>query len=107
MSIWGTQLWLDIPERDQYGSEVEPATPRNEKRNGVNHNRPMVPGEAAIDISRSGMSDAIRFSVMEQVRDECLDVEVYLSADEARAMAATLNDAADWLANRRAPQQAS
>lgn len=97
MSIWSTQLSIAIPNRDQYGRETTPATPRfHTDDHGTVNDREMEPGEAYVHVCHSGMSNVIRLTVAEQRHDRTIEAEALITPDEARQIAAQLIASADY-----------
>ena len=79
MSIWSSSYTLELPPRDQYGREAD----------RVPQQSPTAP--AAIDLATGGMSSVIRLSITE--------LELFITPDEARALADALHAAANELAD--------
>lgn len=96
MSIWSTRLDVAIPNRDKYGIETPPATPRfHTDERGIVNDRAMEPGEGYVYVCDSGMSNVIRLTVAEQISDRTIEAEAYITTAEARQIAAALIASAD------------
>lgn len=76
MSIWSTRHEISVLRRTQYG-------------------QPLCEGASdygGIDIADSGMSDVIRLTTYDHTGTE--EIDLYITPDEARLIAAALNHAA-------------